>query len=161
MRSMSIYDNLVGTVYFIPTILCFKQLNFCPVGARQICFVSVFQIFKIFWPHPWHVEVPQPGIEPTPQLQPAPQLWQCKILNLLCSKGTSYFVFKCCICDCWRVSTKLTDFFSVHFYFSWLFSKRISSKHCLILNLLCCHPAPTIHDHLVPTWCIIITYFNN
>ena len=26
------------------------------------------QMFLNFiWPHPWHVEVPRPGIEPTPQ----------------------------------------------------------------------------------------------
>ena len=42
-----------------------------------------------FWPHPWHVEVPGPGIKPTPQLQPVPQLHQLWILNPLHHKGTS------------------------------------------------------------------------
>ena len=35
----------------------------------------------LFWLHPWHVEVPGPGIEPTPQQWPEPQQWQCWILN--------------------------------------------------------------------------------
>ena len=30
--------------------------------------------FFFFWPHPRHVEVPGPGIEPALQLQPVPQL---------------------------------------------------------------------------------------
>ena len=35
-----------------------------------------------FWPHPHHMEVPEPGIKSEPQLQPMPQLQQCWILNL-------------------------------------------------------------------------------
>ena len=38
--------------------------------------------------HPWHVEVPRPGIKPTPQQQPRPLQWHCQILNSLCHKKT-------------------------------------------------------------------------
>ena len=33
-----------------------------------LCLVLYF-----FWPHPWHEEVPGPGIESVPQQQPEPQ----------------------------------------------------------------------------------------
>ena len=42
----------------------------------------IFVFFCLFWPHPWHVEVPRPGIEP-PQQQPQLLQWQCWILNPL------------------------------------------------------------------------------
>ena len=37
----------------------------------------------IFWPHPWHMEFPSPGMEPKLQLQTTPQLRQHQILNPL------------------------------------------------------------------------------
>ena len=52
--------------------------------------IKIFVGFDFFggWggmrlPHPWHVEVPKLGTEPTPQLQPKLQQCQCRILNLL------------------------------------------------------------------------------
>ena len=43
--------------------------------------------------HPWHVQVPRPGTEPTPQQWPKLLQWQHQILNLLCHKGTPGFPF--------------------------------------------------------------------
>ena len=40
--------------------------------------------FRFFWLHPWHMEVPGPGIKSKPQLQPMPQLQQFHILKPLC-----------------------------------------------------------------------------
>ena len=37
---------------------------------------------------PWHVEIPEPGIEPEPQQWPEPLQWQGWILNLLWHMGT-------------------------------------------------------------------------
>jgi len=37
---------------------------------------------------PWHVEILEPGIEPTPPQRVEPLQWQCWILNLLHCKGT-------------------------------------------------------------------------
>ena len=39
--------------------------------------------FLVFWPCPWHVEVPRPRIKPVPQKPPKPLQWQCQILNPL------------------------------------------------------------------------------
>ena len=45
------------------------------------CLPSRFYFYLlILWPHPWHTEVPRPGIEPEPQLRPTLQLWQLGIL---------------------------------------------------------------------------------
>ena len=40
----------------------------------------IFKIFEVLWPHPWHMEVPGPGIESEALLRSAPQLCQCQIL---------------------------------------------------------------------------------
>ena len=45
--------------------------------------------FKCFWPHPWHMEVPRPGMEYKLLLQPNPQLWKFGILNSLCHSRNS------------------------------------------------------------------------
>ena len=50
-------------------------------------FLFSFFLFFFKWLHPWHVEVPRPGIESKPQLQPTPQLRQSWILNPLCWPG--------------------------------------------------------------------------
>ena len=34
--------------------------------------ISPINFFFIFWPHPWHAEVPWPGIELVPQQRPQP-----------------------------------------------------------------------------------------
>ena len=49
---------------------------------------------RIFWPCPWHVEVPRPGIEPEP-----PQ-WQSQILNVLCHRELQ-------TCSCYHPSFKI------------------------------------------------------
>ena len=40
----------------------------------------------LFWPHPGHVDIPGPGIEPVLQQRPEPLQWQCQTLNPLCYK---------------------------------------------------------------------------
>ena len=37
----------------------------------------------LFWPYPWHMKVPGPGIKSELRLKPMPQLWQYRILNSL------------------------------------------------------------------------------
>ena len=37
---------------------------------RQFSFFSFLLFSFLFWPHPWHVEVPRPGIEPAIQQWP-------------------------------------------------------------------------------------------
>ena len=44
---------------------------------------TIFIYLLSLWPHPWHMEVPGPGIKSKPQLWPMPQLRQCWILNPL------------------------------------------------------------------------------
>ena len=46
-----------------------------------MCFLCAYYYF--WWLHPWHVEVPGPGIEPAPQQWLEPLRWQCLFLNLL------------------------------------------------------------------------------
>ena len=36
-------------------------------------------IYIYLGPHPWHMEVPEPGTESEPQLQSTPLVWQCQI----------------------------------------------------------------------------------
>ena len=86
--------NLFSGSLFPP---CWRSLS--PVSGWTLTKPSLnhtyFSPSDIFWgggAHPWRVEVPRPGIEPTPQQQPKPQQWQCWILNLLIltlNKGTS------------------------------------------------------------------------
>lgn len=37
----------------------------------------------IFWPYPWHVDIPQPGIAPALPLQPMPQLHHKRTFSLI------------------------------------------------------------------------------
>ena len=37
----------------------------------------------LFWPYPWHMKVPGPGIKSELRLKHMPQLWQYRILNSL------------------------------------------------------------------------------
>ena len=53
-------------------------------------FFPHFILFYLFWPCPWHVEVPGPGIEPTPRE------WQWQILNPQSHTGTPIFPFHRC-----------------------------------------------------------------
>jgi len=46
--------------------------------------------FLPFWPHPWHLEVPGPGIKSEPQLQTTRQQRQHWILNLLCDSWNAW-----------------------------------------------------------------------
>ena len=64
-------------------------------------------IFIIFWPHPWHMEVPRAGIKAELQLWPTLQLQQDQILNpRLSHSGKTYF--------------RYSFFLSFHFFFSGL-----------------------------------------
>ena len=55
--------------------------------------MAVFFCF-LFWPHPWYLEVPGPGIKPTPQQLPKPLQWQCLNIVLgLAQLGTLSFFF--------------------------------------------------------------------
>ena len=65
------------------------DLPSCELGQRSYL-IFVMYLFT-FWPHPYHAEVPRPGIEPAAQLCPVPQLWPCQILNSLRPQGTSSF----------------------------------------------------------------------
>ena len=76
-----------------------RQLN-SPQSPRFIEFKSwLLQVFGfgIFWPPPWHAEVPRPGIEHPPQQQPEPQRWQCRAFNLLSHQGVHLPVSGCVI----------------------------------------------------------------
>ena len=64
-----------------------------PCLGECLCkIVLVFIIkkyFILFWPHPWHMEIPGPGIKSELQLRPMPHLWHCWILNSLCPSRNS------------------------------------------------------------------------
>ena len=55
-----------------------KERNVDLFGSYPPCFFLVYL---------WHVEVPEPGIEPVPQQRPEPLQQQCWILNPLHHKG--------------------------------------------------------------------------
>ena len=72
----------------INTAICFlvELFNKLDVGNWALIFsnnfiwISLNSFFFCFWPHPWHGEIPGPGIEPMPQQLPEQQSWQCQIL---------------------------------------------------------------------------------
>ena len=68
---------------FAPSFL----FSFLP-SLFVVIVIGIFIFLPYFLPHPWHAEVPRPGIEPAPRQQPKPLQWQCQILNLLCHQGT-------------------------------------------------------------------------
>ena len=73
---------------------------------------SLYLIIFFFWLHPWHVEVPEPGIKP------APQQWQCQIiLNPLSHQGTPiFFLFMEVFFLFWTlIHLSLSDFGSLSF----------------------------------------------
>ena len=45
------------------------------------CLLVIVNLSPFFWLHPWHMEVPRPGMEPAPQCQ-------SQILNPLGHRGT-------------------------------------------------------------------------
>ena len=49
------------------------------------CNLALYHSFSffLFCPHPWHIEVPGPGMESEAQLWPMPELQQSQILNQL------------------------------------------------------------------------------
>ena len=58
-----------------------------------LCHILCKSLFPLFWPYPWYMEVPRPGIEFESQLQPTPQLQQHRILNPLhYSRNSLYYV---------------------------------------------------------------------
>ena len=54
--------SLVGSV---------SHLQLQGILASQDC-LFIFTFIFIFWPCPWHVEIPRPGIKSSPQRQPEP-----------------------------------------------------------------------------------------
>ena len=48
---------------------------------------SCVHTFFLFWTHPWHTEVPGPGIKPEPQQ------WKHQVLNPLHHQGTPSYTF--------------------------------------------------------------------
>ena len=73
-------SHINGTIQRVPICVWFLSLSIMSSSSvtgqpgRGLC---SFFFFK--WLHPWHMEVPGPGIESKPQLRPVPQLWQCCI----------------------------------------------------------------------------------
>ena len=58
-----------------------------PILERsQQLYLFIFQNFQIFWPHPWHMEVPRSGMESKLQVWPKLLQRQHRVLNLLCRK---------------------------------------------------------------------------
>ena len=60
-------------------LITLKRFLRCSLEAELLPLQEIFNFFKVsllllfsFWLHPWHVEVPRPGIEPTPQQRPKP-----------------------------------------------------------------------------------------
>ena len=58
------------------------KICFLLIILKCFCHKKFFFFFFFFWLHPWHAEVPRPGIKPLPQQQ------QCQIFNPLSHKGT-------------------------------------------------------------------------
>ena len=54
-------EYLVGNIYMSLIFLFIQPVSF-------VC------LLFLFWPHPWHMEVPRPGIDSKAQLRPVPQL---------------------------------------------------------------------------------------
>ena len=107
--SFPLFPHCLSLLRFVPSshlgICLRKPVLFCSVVSSQsrfCCFVFL-RILGVLWLHPWHVEVPGPGIEPMPWLWHVPQLQPCWILNLLCHMGTScilqfLIIFLCLLC---------------------------------------------------------------
>ena len=59
-----------------------------PIWKLETYFFSFF--FLNFWPYPWHVEVPWPGIQSRAGIKPKLLQWQCWDLNLLSHRRTPW-----------------------------------------------------------------------
>ena len=57
-------------------------------------FLNFFFFFFFFLLHPWHADVPEPGIEPMPQQWPKLLQWQLQILNPCSHKITPIVVLR-------------------------------------------------------------------
>ena len=62
-------------------------------AVRSLRGVFIFLFVCLFWWHLWHVEVPEPGLEPMPVQRPLPLQWQHQICNPLHHKTTPQEVF--------------------------------------------------------------------
>ena len=72
-------------VLSVPSSVWLFVLGYIQHEPYQI-FVFVYFLwflFLFFWPHPWHVELPRPGMEPSLQQRPKLLQLQCHILNPL------------------------------------------------------------------------------
>ena len=115
-------DRLWG---HFPLSMCFwvrpwvsKLSKYCQMSPlhRQLLFkVCLFCFIFVFWPHPQHVEVPGPGMDPAPQQWPELEQWQRLILNPLEPPGNSLSCF-----FRWNKGRQLTTEFSC-FYRSFYF----------------------------------------
>ena len=63
------------------------------MNSSRVFFCFLF-FLNSFCLHPWHMEVPRPGIKPMPQQRPELQQWQCLVLNLLSHLGISQAEFQ-------------------------------------------------------------------
>ena len=62
-------------------MLHLKNVFFHPLPQNTICLTPRGHFFFLFLLHPWHMEVPGPGIESKLKPQSMPQLQQHQILN--------------------------------------------------------------------------------
>ena len=87
-------DSTISLIQFLGTFHWGPPVYLQGKGENHKAFVFVF-VFGCFGfgLHLWHMEVPRPGFKLKSQLQSVPQLWQCRILNTLCHKQTSFFFF--------------------------------------------------------------------
>ena len=75
-----------------------QMLGIFTAGPSGIYLCTSVPLFLfLFWPCPWHVEIPGPGIGPTPQHQSEPLQQQHQILNPLSHKRTPISFS----CNCW------------------------------------------------------------
>ena len=99
--------------------------------------------FPPFQQHPWHREVPGPGIESKLELRPTTQLQQCQILNPLCRARdwTSASIATSQIINCATVGTPILHLYlltSSHFESLRLSLVIIINRTCMELSIRCC-----------------------
>ena len=60
--------------YTSPPLVWFSISSVTSLFFCLLHFAKIPIFFFLFWLHPWHMEVPGPGIKSEPQRQPTPQL---------------------------------------------------------------------------------------
>ena len=62
---------LYPILVFFVLVLSIKRYGTCNYNCKVLSISQGFKIFiYLFRPHPWHMEVPRPGLKSKPQLQP-------------------------------------------------------------------------------------------